>query len=112
MVLKHALRDMERIRVLTAETRKEALEIVDHTDLSLVVLDLKMPDTDGFTLYEEIRAKKDIPGILMTGDRSMETLQRIRELSIADYLTKPLDDAIARETVHNILHRNSYRLTD
>lgn len=105
LTLEHILKDMEEIRVISVQTKQEALDIIDSTDISLVILDLKMPDTDGFSLYQEIQAKKDIPAILMTGDRSLETIKRIRELGIDDYLTKPINGALTRETVHSILHR-------
>ncbi|HAV01545.1 MAG TPA: DNA-binding response regulator, partial [Lachnospiraceae bacterium] len=61
---------------------------------------------DGFTLYTRLKAIKNVPAILMTGDRSSAIIQRIRELGIDDYLTKPLNGAITRETVHSILHRS------
>ena len=47
-----------------------------------------------------------MPVILMTADRSFETVRLINELKIDDYLTKPLNAAITREAVHGILHRN------
>ena len=105
MVVKHILSRMEEVSLVGAHTRQEALDALEEKDIALVILDLKMPDTDGFTLSQDIRAIRDIPVILMTGDRSLKTIQRIRELGIDDYLTKPLNGAITVETVHSILHR-------
>ena len=105
MVVEHILSRMEEVSLVGAHTRQEALDALEEKDIALVILDLKMPDTDGFTLSQDIRAIRDIPMILMTGDRSLKTIQRIRELGIDDYLTKPLNGAITVETVHSILHR-------
>ena len=105
MVVEHILSRMEEVSLVGAHTRQEALDALEEKDIALVILDLKMPDTDGFTLSQDIRAIRDIPVILMTGDRSLKTIQRIRELGIDDYLTKPLNGAITVETVHSILHR-------
>jgi response regulator RpfG family c-di-GMP phosphodiesterase len=110
MVVEHILGKMERVNVIGTHTRQEAMTVINEKYIDLVLLDLKMPDTDGFTLCEEIRAGHDIPVILMTGDRSIETIRRIRELGIDDYLTKPLNGAITRETVHSILHRSNPEL--
>ncbi|MCR4785863.1 MAG: HD domain-containing protein [Lachnospiraceae bacterium] len=105
MVVEHILKRMEKVSLVGAHTRQEALDALEEKDIALVILDLKMPDTDGFTLSQDIRAIRDIPVVLMTGDRSLKTIQRIRELGIDDYLTKPLNGAITVETVHSILHR-------
>ncbi|MCR4658646.1 MAG: response regulator [Lachnospiraceae bacterium] len=110
MVLMHVLYDMEEVNVIGVQTKEEALAALKDNDISLIVLDLMMPDIDGFTLYQEMRKDSDAPVILMTGDRSMETIMRIRELGIDDYITKPLNGAITRETVHSVLHRSRSKL--
>ena len=57
-------------------------------------------------LLNQLKEVKNVPVILMTADRSADVLQKIVEYDIDDYLTKPLNDAITKETVHSILHRN------
>ncbi len=99
------LSDME-VNVICSQTGDEALEIIDKTEISLVIMDLKLPDTDGFTLYQNIQAKKATPAILLTGDKNKEIIQRVEDLGIEDYITEPIDKAIIKETVHSILQRN------
>ena len=103
-IVRHILKDMEDIRIFDAQSGKSALTLINDIDISLILLDLKLPDTDGFELFEKIRKDKDISVILMTGDKSAETIRRIDELNIDDYVTKPLNEAITREAVHGILH--------
>jgi len=71
----------------------------------MILLDLFMPGIDGFTLYKQIIQKYEIPVVMMTADRSRDTIKKIRELGIDDYLTKPLNPLILQETIHGVLHR-------
>ena len=105
-VVRHILKDVEGIRIFDAQSGQSALSLMEDVRISLVLLDLMLPDTDGFTLYEKMREKHDASVILMTGEKSKETLERIEELNIDDYVTKPLNEAILREAVHGILHRS------
>ncbi len=67
-----------------------------------------MPGTSGFELYQKIGTiKADIPAILMSSNRNMQLIRRVNELGIDDYITKPLNSAITRETIHSILHGRS-----
>lgn len=103
--VKGILGDMENTQFYAAQSEKEALKVLAETKIDLIMLDLIMPDIDGFTLFKEIRAMCEIPVILMTADKSLETVTKIHELHIEDYLTKPLDMAITHEAVHGLLHR-------
>ncbi len=104
--VKDILKDMEHIRVFGSHTEKEAFDMLNGNDFALIILDFKLKEIDGFSLYKHIREKYKIPVILMTADRSLQTVRLINELKIDDYLTKPLNAAITREAVHGILHRN------
>ncbi len=100
------LEEAENLRIFEAMNKEEVMEVLEKEPIDLILLDLKIPQTDGFELYTQIRKTYKMPVILMTGDKSLETLIRITELGIDDYLTKPLNDAITCETVHGILHRS------
>ncbi|MBR1737755.1 MAG: response regulator, partial [Firmicutes bacterium] len=73
--------------------------------ISLIMLDLKMPEIDGFELYSLIHEKyKNIPVTIMTSDRSIETIRKINELGISDYLTKPLNKFVTKEAVYGVIN--------
>ena len=59
--------------------KRTSWKLLEEKDIALVILDLKMPDTDGFTLSQDIRAIRDIPVVLMTGDRSCDIEADIRK---------------------------------
>ena len=103
--VRRVLQEVEKVKVFEALNAEQALEVLKREKIDLILLDLIMPGTDGFELYQKIREDHSMPVILMTGDRSLETVMRIDELGIDDYLTKPLNEAITCETVHGILHR-------
>lgn len=97
------LKDIRSINVVRATNKEETFEALENNDISVILLDLKMPDIDGFELFKLIREKYSMPVVLMTADRSNETVQMISELGIDDYLTKPLNPFITREMVYGII---------
>lgn len=104
-VVKRILKDTEDIRIFEAQSGQGALALMEKNNISLVLLDLMLPDMDGFELFGKIREKYDTAVILMTGEKSKEIIRTIDDLNIDDYVTKPLNEAILREAVHGILHR-------
>ena len=98
------LKDVPDFHVTGVETKEETFSVLETKEIHLILLDLKMPDIDGFELYQMIREKYSIPVVLMTADKSIETIQRINELGIDDYLTKPLNAFVVKETIHGIVN--------
>ena len=98
------LKDVLDFHVTGVETKEETFSVLETKEIHLILLDLKMPDIDGFELYQMIREKYSIPVVLMTADKSIETIQRINELGIDDYLTKPLNAFVVKETIHGIVN--------
>ena len=92
------------IHILSAMNRDEAMEELANNDIDMILLDLKMPDIDGFELYRLIRKKYTTPVVIMTADKSRETLEKISELGIDDYLAKPLNRFVTQEMVYGIIN--------
>lgn len=72
-------------------TAKEALQCIDSTKLDLAVLDVMLPETDGFSILRKIREKHKYPVIMLTA--KVETNDKITGLSYGadDYVTKPFE---------------------
>ena len=100
----HILKDVPDICVIGAKTKDETFRVLEENEIHLILLDLKMPDIDGFDLYKLIHEKYDIPVVIVTADKGIETIQKISELGIDDYLTKPLHPFVVKETVHGIIN--------
>ncbi|MRI59051.1 MAG: DNA-binding response regulator [Epsilonproteobacteria bacterium] len=75
-----------------AMSAKEAIDFGYHKPYDLYLFDVKLPDTDGFTLLEELRRGKDeTPTIFITSKSQKEDLKEGFTKGADDYLTKPVD---------------------
>ena len=88
-----------RYEMAFARTGAEALKqlVAFHPDV--LVLDLRLPDTDGIALLQQIRqGHRDLPVVVTTAYVSMEPLMGVLDLEHSGYLVKPfdLDDLAAR----------------
>lgn len=81
---------------------KKGLEQALTTDYSLIILDLMLPDLDGFEICNKIRETKDIPIIMVTAKKN--DIDKIRGLGLGvdDYVTKPFSpsELVARVKAH------------
>ena len=75
--------------VITASTGNEALDKALSNDVSLVLLDIKMPGMDGFQTLQLIREKSNIPVIMVTGIGESASLNTSLGLGADDYIRKP-----------------------
>ena len=88
----------EGYRVCKFYNATDALDCLKQEDLSLVILDVMLPDMDGFTLCRKIREKHLFPIIMLTA--RVEDIDKITGLTLGadDYITKPFNplELIAR----------------
>ncbi|MFH1118111.1 MAG: response regulator [Pseudomonadota bacterium] len=95
--------------VLAAEDGREALEIVQETAPDIFLLDVMMPEMDGFTLCRHLKEDKriaDIPVLFLTARTSVQDILRGFDAGGVDYITKPVNQAelLARVQTHVRLH--------
>lgn len=98
------LKDTPMYQVVGATSGIEALKMLDAHEIDLILLDVKMPEMDGFATMELIRQKYNMPIVLMTGDRNIETIERATKLGVDDYLTKPFLPLALKEIIHSTLN--------
>jgi len=94
-------------RVITANNGKEALDIVRRDPPDLIVLDLMMPEMDGYNFMRLHRAEKNTPIILLTARVDEEDKVVGLELGADDYLTKPFRPRELVARVHAVLRRTA-----
>lgn len=91
------------VRMVTARSGGEALKLIETTPFAIALLDVQMPDMDGFELAERARRTKlgrELPIIFVTAVYSDENCMRRGYASgAADYITKPYDALIVRARV-------------
>ena len=77
--------------ILHAETVASMRRIAESTQVSLVLLDVGLPDEDGWSALKWLRARSDIPIIMLTGKAEMTDKVVGLELGADDYLAKPFE---------------------
>ena len=87
--------------VICADNGVEGIEILKSQRVSLVLLDIMMPDFDGIETLQEIRGEeqiKDIPVMMLTASGDIDDIHRAGMLGVKDYIKKPFmpADLIAR----------------
>jgi len=73
----------------------------------LVILDLSLPDADGFTLARELRATSDVAILILTGKADATDKVVGLELGADDYVTKPFNERELLARVRSVLRRTS-----
>lgn len=103
--LLYAQLDQAGFQVLVATEGQQALEIAQHAQPDLILLDVNMPLLDGFQCCSQLKANsltEYIPVIFMTGWTETEFILRGFQVGCVDYVTKPLnlDEVLARVKTH------------
>ena len=92
----------EGYRVASAGTAMDGLRLVRDASPRAVILDVGLPDDDGFSVLEQIRFESDVPVVMLTARGELEDRVRGLDLGADDYLAKPFHFAelLARLRAH------------
>ena len=91
--------------VIAVSTCRTALEAVEIGNIDLAILDVNLPDGDGFQLCREIKQLQDIPVIFLTARDLIVDQVNGFESGADDYVTKPFNNVLLRKRVQAILKR-------
>ena len=89
LVLLNDFLSSQDFEVLTASDGREALEAVHESHPDLILLDIMMPNMDGYQFISRLRRETDIPVIMITAKQQEADIIRGFELGADDYITKP-----------------------
>ncbi len=95
--------------VVTVNWGEDGIRACQTTRPDLVILDIRLPDIDGFEVAKTLRTNrrtKDIPIIFLTEKRERNDRLKGLELKADDYITKPFDVLELRLRVRNVLNRS------
>ena len=103
LVARHLSREGYSVR--TASSGEEMRHRIAEEQPQLIVLDLMLPDEDGFSLAREIRAESNVGIVMLTG--KTDTVDKIVGLEVGadDYVTKPFDERELVARVRSVLRR-------
>jgi CheY-like chemotaxis protein len=90
--------------VSTAVNGIDALQVLEATQPDLLIVDILMPEMNGYVFYEELQrhpACRSAPVIFLTSMAQREDIQKGRELGVDSYITKPFDPEDLLAAVRN-----------
>ncbi|MDP2973405.1 MAG: sigma-54 dependent transcriptional regulator [Deltaproteobacteria bacterium] len=93
-------------RVLSAESGREALEVLQRESIDLILLDVNMPDMDGLEVLRRIREQDEALDVIMVSALNLarKAVDSIR-LGAYDYITKPYEPEDILSTVHRAISK-------
>ena len=84
---------------------KSTIEFLEKQKVELAILDISLPDGNGFNLYQETIKQKEIPTIFLTAKDEEDDIVRGLELGAEDYITKPFSTKELIARIQKILLR-------
>ena len=97
-------------RVTVAVDGRQALEILNREDFNLVLLDIMLPEMNGYQVLEQLKADQSlshIPVIITTALDEADGKARCIELGAEDYLTKPFNPVMLKSRISDCLERHN-----
>ena len=98
--------------VASAENGRVALEMLRREGFDLLLLDMEMPEMDGFQVLEQLagdRQLRDIPVIVTSSLEGVENVVRCIELGAEDYLSKPVNPGLLKARIGTSLEKKRLR---
>lgn len=99
--------EQENFKVLSAKDAKEGKEKYINNKIDIVLLDVNLPDKNGFELFKELKENKDVPIIFLTADDLEISIVRGLDMGADDYITKPFKARELISRIKNILRRTN-----
>lgn len=96
-----------RYTCLKVRGGKAALDMVKQEAIDLVILDVMMPEMDGWTVCREIRAISSVPIIMLTAREQEEDVVKGLRLGADDYVTKPFSEQELIARIEALLRRSA-----
>ena len=110
LILRH-LKKEGYDNVDVAENGKQAVDLSRSNDYDLVLLDIEMPELDGYGVLEQLKSDmrlRDIPVIMISSIDDMNSIVKCIELGADDYLPKPFDPVLLRARLGACLEKKQF----
>lgn len=98
--------EKEKYEVFLAHNTKEAKKRIEENDYDLAILDVFLPDGNGFDLFEDYLKDKKIPTLFLTAKDEENDIIKGLELGAEDYITKPFSSRELLVRIKKIMLRN------
>ena len=97
--------EQNKFNIIHKISVKETIEFIEKEKVNLIILDISLPDGNGFDLYEKNIKNKNIPTIFLTAKDEEDDIVKGLELGAEDYITKPFSTKELIARINKILLR-------
>lgn len=100
------------IDLVSKSNINDTIEYLDYNKVDAVILDVTLPDGNGFDLYKHHIMIKDIPTIFLTANDAEEDIVKAFEMGASDYITKPFRTLELIARLNRILNKKIIKVKD
>ena len=104
--------NMNNIDLDVTNNIKSTKDYLEHNKPSLIILDVTLPDGNGFDLYKSELSKMNIPVIFLTACDTEENIVEVLNMGASDYITKPFRPLELIARINKILHKKTIKIKD
>lgn len=97
--------EQKEYKVVHTENIRKTIEVLEDKKIDLIILDISLPDGNGFNLYETEIKKRRIPSIFLTARDDEDDIVKGLEIGADDYITKPFSTKELIARINKILSR-------
>lgn len=91
---------------------KSTKDYLEYNKPNLIILDVTLPDGNGFDLYKRELSKMNIPVIFLTACDTEESIVEVLNMGASDYITKPFRPLELIARINKILHKKTIKIKD
>lgn len=104
--------NIKRIDLVSVPDVKSTLQYLENNKVDLIILDVTLPDGNGFDLYKDYIKDMEIPVIFLTARDSEEDIVNALDMGASDYLTKPFRTGELIARINKILNKKTISVSD
>lgn len=101
-----------KINLVSKSNVNDTIKYLDYNKVDIIILDVTLPDGNGFDLYKKYIQKKDIPTIFLTANDAEEDIVKAFEMGANDYITKPFRTLELIARLNRILNKKIINIKD
>lgn len=103
---------IKKIDLVSVPDIKSTLQYLENNKVDLIILDVTLPDGNGFDLYKDYIKDMEIPVIFLTARDSEEDIVNALDMGASDYLTKPFRTGELIARINKILNKKTISVSD
>ena len=103
---------IKKIDLVSVSDIKSTLQYLENNKVDLIILDVTLPDGNGFDLYKDYIKEMEIPVIFLTARDSEEDIVNALDMGASDYLTKPFRTGELIARINKILNKKTISVSD